>query len=82
MERSVQGATTLPQGATTLPQGATTLPDESTFRAWDDMRSEVLHELQDGADMPDAVMDITSELAVMLSTWWSMRAPLSSKHLS
>ncbi len=28
-------------------------PDDSMLRAWEDMCSEVLHELQEGAEVPD-----------------------------
>jgi hypothetical protein len=52
-------------------------PDESTLRAWEDMRSEVLHEIQEGADVPDALIDSIAELAAKLRTWRSMnRVPL------
>ena len=53
-------------------QTATTLLDESTLRTWDDMRSEVLHELQEGAQVADAVVDSMSQLAVQLNRWHSM----------
>ena len=52
-------------------------PDESTLQAWEDMRSEVLHELQDGAEVPDALIDSMAELAAKLRAWRSMdRVPL------
>ena len=50
------------------PQNA--IPDEDTLQAWEDMRSEILHELQDGAsaDIPDAVIDQLGTLVAMINT--------------
>jgi hypothetical protein len=56
----------------------TTSPDEITLQAWEDMRSEVLHELQDGGDVPDALIDILGNVATMLDSW---RAALKSSTL-
>jgi hypothetical protein len=56
-------------------QTATTLLDESTLRTWEDMRNQVLHELQEGAQVPDAVVDFTAELAVRLKAWRSAKGP-------
>jgi hypothetical protein len=54
-----------------------TCPDESTLRAWENMCSQVLHELQEGAEIPDALIDSIAELAAMLRSWRSMdRLPL------
>jgi hypothetical protein len=39
------------------------------------MRSEVLHELQEGAEIQDALIDSIAELAVMLKTWRSVQRP-------
>jgi len=47
-------------------QAATTQVGECTLRAWDDMLCEVLHELSDGADVPDALVESMSQLAVTL----------------
>jgi hypothetical protein len=58
-------------------QAEAAFPDESTLRVWEDMRSEVLHELQEGAEVPDALLDSIAELAAKLRTWRSMnRVPL------
>lgn len=46
-------------------------PDESTLRVWEDMRAEVLHEIQEGAEISDALMDSIAELAAKLRTWRS-----------
>ena len=52
-------------------------PDESTLQAWEDMRSEVLHELQEGAEVTDAMIESIAELAAKLGAWRSMnRVPL------
>jgi hypothetical protein len=47
-------------------------PDESTLRVWEDMRSEVLHELQEGAEISDALIDSVAELAAKLRNWHSV----------
>ena len=47
-------------------------PDESTLRVWEDMRAEVLHEMQEGAEIPDALIDSIAELAARLRTWRSV----------
>jgi hypothetical protein len=57
-------------------QAATTLLDESTLRTWEDMRSQVLHEMQEGAAVPDEAIDLMAELAVMLKVWRSGKGPL------
>ena len=46
-------------------------PDEQTLQAWEDMRIEILHELQDGgsADIPDSLVDIIGRLVVVLESW-------------
>jgi hypothetical protein len=54
---------------------ATTSPDEQMLQDWEDMRAEVLHELEDGGDVPDALMDIMGNLAPLLDSW---RAALRS----
>lgn len=48
-----------------------TFPDEQTFQAWEDMRIEVLHELQEGAstDVPDSLVDDMGSLVVTLESW-------------
>ena len=51
----------------------TTCPDRSTLRAWEDMCNQVLHEVQDGAEMPATLVDSTAELAAMLRSWRSVR---------
>lgn len=47
----------------------TTSPDELTLQVWEDMRSEILHELQDGGDVSDSLMDIMGNLATTLDSW-------------
>jgi hypothetical protein len=50
-----------------------TFPNEDTLQAWEDMRVEVLHELQDGAsaDIPDSYLD---ELGTLVSVMAATRA--------
>ncbi len=43
--------------------------DEPTLRVWEDMRDEVLHELQEGADVPDALVDAMANLVATLESW-------------
>ena len=47
------------------------IPDERTLQAWEDMRIEILHELQDGgcAEVPDSLVDIIGNLVVILESW-------------
>jgi hypothetical protein len=56
----------------------TTSPDELTLQVWEDMRAEVLHELEDGGDVPDSLMDIMGNLAATLDSW---RAAVRSRTL-
>jgi len=39
------------------------------------MRSEVLHELQEGKEIPEAVIDSIAQLTVKLRTWRSVKRP-------
>lgn len=41
--------------------------DEATLRAWEEMRIEILHEMQEGGGVPDEVVDAAGDLAVMLN---------------
>jgi hypothetical protein len=47
-----------------------TFPDEETLQAWENMRVEVLHELQDGAsaDIPDSYLDELGTLVAVLDS--------------
>ena len=49
----------------------TIFPDEGTLQTWENMRIEVLHELQEGAsaDVPDILLDIFRSLVVVLASW-------------
>ncbi len=58
-------------------QGETTSPDETTLQVWEDMRNEVLHELQDGGDVPDSLIDIMGNLATALDSWRAAMKPLT-----
>ena len=55
----------------------TTSPDELTFQVLRDMRDEVLHELQEGADVPDSLVDIMGNLAATLDAWRTATRPLT-----
>lgn len=45
-------------------------PDKQTLQAWEDMRVEIWHELQEGAsaDVPDDLIDEIGNLVVTLET--------------
>jgi hypothetical protein len=45
-------------------------PDKQTLQAWEDMRIEIWHELQEGAcaDVPDTLIDEIGELVVLLKS--------------
>ena len=66
------------------PQGVI-FPDEETLQAWENMRIEVLHELQEGAsaDVPDSYVDDLGILVVVLASWRAqkkLRLPEASNH--
>ena len=42
----------------------TALPDEPTLRAWEEMRDQVLHELQEGGEVADTTVDAIADLVV------------------
>ena len=46
-------------------------PSEQTLQDWEDMRIEILHELQDGgsADVPDILVDDIGHLVVLIESW-------------
>lgn len=44
------------------PRMQATLPDKPTQQAWEDMRAEVLHEIQDGGEVPDVLLDAIGEM--------------------
>jgi hypothetical protein len=48
-----------------------TIPDEETEQAWENMRIELLHELQNGAsaDVPDTDLDNMGALMIELASW-------------
>ena len=54
-------------------QVETACPDKSTLRAWEDMHSQILHDLQDGAEIPDSLIDSIAELVVMLRSSRSVK---------
>ena len=54
-----------------------TSPDELTFQVLRDMHDEVLHELQEGGDVPDALVDMMGNLAATLDAWRAATRPLT-----
>ena len=46
-----------------------TSPDELEGEVLRDMHDEVLHELQEGADVPDSLVEIMGNLAATLDAW-------------
>ena len=55
------------------------LSDDETFQAWENMRVEILHELQEGAsaDIPDSDLDDIGILVVILTAWRDQRRPFN-----
>ena len=53
-----------------LPKNIT-YPDQDTLRTWENMRKEILHELQEGAsaDVPDSEIDVLETLVIELEYW-------------
>lgn len=43
--------------------------EEETFQTWEDMREEVWHELQEGGEVSDALVDSYGNIAVLISSW-------------
>lgn len=50
-------------------------PDEATLRAWEEMRIEILHQIQEGASVPDELVDVAGDLAVTLRAWSPAQPP-------
>ncbi len=64
-------------------QGKNSL-DEETYQAWENMRIEVLHELQEGAsaDVPDSFLDDLGSLVVVLTSWRARRSSFTPNPLN
>jgi hypothetical protein len=60
-------------------QAETTSPGELTLRAWEDMCDEVLRELQEGAAVPDSLVDTTASLVQLIRSWKSGKGPLAAQ---
>jgi hypothetical protein len=62
----------------------TIFPDEETLQAWENMRIEILHELQEGAsaDVPDTCLDDIGSLLVVLESWRAQRRTLTPNGLN
>ena len=52
-----------------LQQVVVTVPDKQVLQAWEDMRTETLHELQDGAIVADESVETLGALMVVLESW-------------
>jgi len=63
-----------------LQSVAMVFPDASTLRAWEDMRIEILHEIQDGGTVLDELVDIASDLATLVNPWSLAKPPVT--HIS
>ncbi len=44
-------------------------PDEQTLQAWEDMRAELLHEIQDGGSMQDEQVEDVSRAMACFHRW-------------
>jgi hypothetical protein len=58
-----------------LQQEVVTIPDEQTLRDWEELRAETLHELEDGAAVPDESIETLGELMVALESWPPAKQP-------
>jgi hypothetical protein len=47
----------------------------SLLRAWEDMRIEVLHEIQDGGSVQDERMNAAGDIAALETPWRTARPP-------
>jgi len=47
----------------------------SLLRAWEDMRIEVLHEIQDGGSVQDERMNAAGDIAALETPWKTARPP-------
>jgi len=44
-------------------------PDEATLRAWEDMRIEILHEIEDGGDVTEDRVNAAGDVAALETPW-------------
>lgn len=68
-----------------IPSGVVGLPDASTLQAWEDMRGEILHEIQDGGNVPDEQVDLAGDLATLDNPWSVAKpsaTPISRFHVN
>jgi hypothetical protein len=54
-------------------QAELAFPDGPTLQVWEDMRVHLLHELQEGGDAPDDLIDLMGQLVVMMRRSASVR---------
>ncbi len=54
-------------------------PDEETLRAWEEMRIEVLHEIEEGGNVPDEWVNAAGDLAALNNPWVLVRPPAPAK---
>jgi hypothetical protein len=47
----------------------------SSLRAWEDMRIEILHEIQDGGNVQDERMNAAGVIAALETPWKKARRP-------
>ncbi|MCL4487073.1 MAG: hypothetical protein M1570_02950 [Chloroflexi bacterium] len=51
-------------------------PDETTLRAWEEMRVQILHDLQEGGEVADSTVDAIADLVVRFD-FLRLRRPMS-----
>jgi len=42
-------------------------PNEATLRVWEEMRIEILHEIEDGGNVPDELVDAAGNAAMEIN---------------
>ena len=50
-------------------------PDEATLRVWEEMRIEILHEIEDGGDVPDELVDAAGDAAMVINLYSPDKLP-------
>jgi hypothetical protein len=50
-------------------------PNEATLRVWEEMRIEILHEIEDGGNVQDERMNAAGDIAALETPWKTARPP-------
>jgi hypothetical protein len=50
-------------------------PGEATLRVWEEMRIEILHEIEDGGNVPDELVDAAGDAAMVINLYSAHKLP-------